>query len=123
MVPYPRGWGWPEQVPRKRYQDHLNLGHDVAIAEPHNPESLLLKIGHAPSVIGDLGIKAVLITVHLDDQSCSKAAEVRDVRSNHNLSAEMRALDRQAMSQMPPEPSLGLGHAPPQGSRHGSRPS
>jgi hypothetical protein len=50
----------------------------------------------------------MLIAIDLDDQLCLEAAEVRHIGTDRDLAAEVRALDRNAMAQVPPQFLFGL---------------
>jgi hypothetical protein len=51
----------------------------------------------------------MLVAVDLDDQLRAQAAEIGDKTADRNLSAEVRALERKPMANVPPELLLGLG--------------
>jgi hypothetical protein len=62
-------------------------------------------------IANDILIISVLIAIDLDNQLCLEAAEVRNIRADRDLAAEVRALCRHTMAQVPPQLLFGLGLA------------
>jgi hypothetical protein len=50
----------------------------------------------------DILIISMLVAVDFDNQLCFEAAEVRHIRPDRDLAAEVSALDWNAMAQVPP---------------------
>ena len=93
----------------------LRLHEDLVFGEPRDPESKLPKHRIALCVAPQPQRLAVLRAVHLDDEIGAQAAEVHDVPRERMLTTEPDS--ELAASQTPPEALLGIGRAPPKGTR------
>jgi hypothetical protein len=71
----------------------VNPGHHVTIGEAEDTEALRLEGGRSGNVVDERGIRAVLVSVHLDDQPRLQAAEIGDVAVERDLTAKVRAAD------------------------------
>jgi hypothetical protein len=97
-----------------RVEDGVDLPQDHAVRETQDAEAFEAKIGIPAGIVGRASLEAVLLTVDLDDEPGRQAAEIRHVGAEGDLPAEMRAVHRQAVAQVPPEPLLRLGERAPQ---------
>jgi hypothetical protein len=91
---------------RNRFEHSCGFRHHLAIGKSQHSKSLRRQIGGSLLIAKNVPIEPVLVSIDLDDQLRLQAAEVSDVRSNRHLAAEVRAIGRKPMPQVPPEFSL-----------------
>jgi hypothetical protein len=58
-----------------RIENHVDLGHHLAIAEPQNPKSLFFEIAGPLGVVSDGFIESMLISIDFDDQPDRQTAK------------------------------------------------
>lgn len=96
--------------------DVPRIGSYVRLVEAHYPISQRLQIRVAIGVMTLSGLRFVQVAVDLDDDLDLQASEVRDVRADRHLLAEVNAR-RPQHAQFEPKQDLAFGQALPQASR------
>jgi len=92
--------------------DLIQLLDHLVVPEANHPKSAALNLRGANQVTSLGLVAAVLPTIQLNDDACSRAREVRDVPANRHLPPEPEA--QFSMPKPAPEPALTFGHGAPQ---------
>ena len=95
-------------------EHHVDVQRHIGIAEAYDMEAKALEIGCALLVVSGGMIEPVLAAIDLNDELCAQATKIGDVRTERDLPAETRVIQRKAMAQVPPQPSLSFGKCPAQ---------
>ena len=110
-----------KQRRRNRIDHHIDFSEHLRIPEAQHAIAVRAQIPVAPLVADQRAIVRVLPAVELDDKPMAVAAEVDDERPDRNLPAEMRALERQLSTQVPPQLFLRIGRVAPKMGREPAR--
>jgi len=82
----------------------IDFEHDITIGKTENLQTLSDKIRAASLVICAGLVRAMVFAVDLNDDPCRVTKEVDHVRTNGDLTAKMRSLERHSLSEVPPQP-------------------
>ena len=78
------------------------------VPEPQNAEAFPLEKLRAFRIARDLRVLVVVAAIEFNHKADGEAGEIRDIGADRRLSAEMRALQRDAV-QFAPKPAFGGG--------------
>src|SRR5688500_9657932 len=87
-----------------RFQNRVRVIEDIAVAEPQY--AILLRLKPPRSFVVVLRAQFVRSTVKLDDQLHLRAKEIREVRTDRHLTAELDAVEL-AVAETLPQDALG----------------
>jgi hypothetical protein len=87
-------------------QHAVDIPKDIVV--PVTQDSIAVRFENARALCIRSRLRCVLAPVNLDNYPLGMAGEIDDVATNPNLTAEMRACDSKAMTQVPPQFALGF---------------
>src|SRR5437899_4160908 len=88
-------------------QHAVDILDDLAVPDSNNAKALIVQPARASFVAPHTRLIAMLRAIEFDEQMRGHAREISNVRTDRNLSPEMRTLQREFL-QMAPEPLLCL---------------
>ena len=84
-----------------RFHDAVDILGDVVVPESKHAISLFLQPRHTNAIVRLISILAMLRTIDFNQQPRRHAPEIRDIRSNRYLTAEVRPIEIELPQMMP----------------------